>query len=294
MRLILLFSIVAAIQGAVFNFDASKVSLGCKDLRNVNVDNVWEPLVLHHERTHEQFVPPYKFFQYLNAAKHVAGSEVVHFDFLAKNYPCPPGGVIVDGGANVAIYSVIYAFLGCKVLAFEPLTGDVAGLTLLVNAIDDKVCLVEAALSNASTPEAEMILNRKYPEGNWLQQDAESWLAENKYKWLGSQNPDAVVRRVPVVTLDDYLDSFESIHLLKLDLEGGEMSALEGAERTFQARKIHHMIVEVWKKPNVLEYISKHGFFMSQIKYGPGGYAFIPLPRTSWATYEGDVYCRLI
>eukprot|EP00741_Cyanophora_paradoxa_P009212 tig00001486_g8922.t1 len=275
-------------------FDTAKVGVGCKDPRDLNVGNVWEPLVLHEEKSHAHLVPPYKYFQYMNAPKQYAGTEIVHFDFINKNYPCPPGSIIVDGGANVGIYTAVYAAMGCPVLAFEPITGDVAGLTVVANKREADVCLVEAALAEQASPSATMILNERYPEGNWLQPDAKKWLDENMHQYLAGYEGAAKVKSVPVVVLDDYLDSVERVHLLKLDLEGGELLALKGALRAIRARKIFLMIIEVWKKPDVLELLAENGYSIWAIKYEHTGYLFHPLERQYWPTYEGDVFARLV
>jgi FkbM family methyltransferase len=55
------------------------------------------------------------------------------------------------------------------------------------------------------------------------------------------------VERVPMTTLDEYADRFglRFIRLLKLDLEGAELGALEGALDLLKRRRVEHVVCEL-------------------------------------------------
>jgi FkbM family methyltransferase len=55
------------------------------------------------------------------------------------------------------------------------------------------------------------------------------------------------VERVPMTTLDDYAERarLRSVRVLKLDLEGAELGALEGARDLLQRRRVEHVVCEL-------------------------------------------------
>ena len=93
---------------------------------------------------------------------------------------------------------------------------------------------------------------------------------------------------VPTLRLDDYADQngISRIALLKLDIEGHELSALQGAERLFQNRQVAAIMFE-FGSANVnsrtffrdfWNFLTAHGFELSRIV--PGGRCQ-PVPRYS-------------
>jgi FkbM family methyltransferase len=56
--------------------------------------------------------------------------------------------------------------------------------------------------------------------------------------------------QVPSITIDDYLDRahIKSVDLLKIDIEGYELSAIRGAEASLLARRIHAIYLEYFEK----------------------------------------------
>ncbi len=55
------------------------------------------------------------------------------------------------------------------------------------------------------------------------------------------------IERVPMTTLDEYAEraKLRSIRVLKLDLEGAELGALEGARDLLKRRRVEHLVVEL-------------------------------------------------
>jgi hypothetical protein len=54
----------------------------------------------------------------------------------------------------------------------------------------------------------------------------------------------AVVQEVPVIPLDDWARELERLDVVKLDIEGGEISALSGAARTLKRLRPRALLVE--------------------------------------------------
>jgi hypothetical protein len=90
---------------------------------------------------------------------------------------------------------------------------------------------------------------------------------------------------VRVSTLDDILDSLglESVDLLKLDVEGSELDALNGAERSLKAGKIHAIGFEfgsgnIYSRTFFRDFwdlLAPQGFRFSRVL--PGG-RLVPVP----------------
>ncbi|HEY5411450.1 MAG TPA: FkbM family methyltransferase [Caulobacteraceae bacterium] len=84
------------------------------------------------------------------------------------------------------------------------------------------------------------------------------------------------IRRVPVVTLDGFLAAHDlpKPYLLKLDVEGHELHALRGAERTLRDTEIVIMEIGTWAedhrrgRPSMMDlfrYMEDHGFVFYEL-----------------------------
>jgi len=139
-----------------------------------------------------------------------------------------PDSVIFDLGANFGYYSVTLGSLlsSGHVYAFEPSkqTFDRLTTNLKLNGLTDKVTAVNVALSD-SRGEA------------FLSSDPEN----SGHKYVSSEG-EAIV----LDTLDDFCERahITRLDLIKIDIEGNEMRAFRGAEKTIrQFRPV--MMVEI-------------------------------------------------
>jgi len=123
----------------------------------------------------------------------------------------PTKGVCFDIGANVGLYTLLFALHSKRVFAFEPLPRNVGLLYRLIclnklNNVEILPCAVSDATGLAS-----------FSEG--------SNCATGRLKKAG---------RLPVVTVtcDDVIQNFDVVpSLLKIDVEGAEMQVLNGARK---------------------------------------------------------------
>jgi FkbM family methyltransferase len=134
-----------------------------------------------------------------------------------------PGATVLDVGANVGAYSLLFAqWVGQsgKVYAFEPSPAMRAGLVrhLRLNGLDHVVDIVPAAVADRCT---EMDFTTAPPDG--------------MHRLLTSSSGNGTLR-VPVVTLDGFC-SERGVRpsIIKIDVEGFELSVLQGARDTLRS-----------------------------------------------------------
>lgn len=136
-----------------------------------------------------------------------------------------PGDLVVDAGANIGYMSVLAATAGARVISFEPNPELIPILRQNVGASGDVRAVALGARQKTSvliTPHASA---RNMGLGR-----------------LGNEGESGGVM-VQVETLDDALQE-RSVALLKLDIEGAEYAALEGAANALKERRIRHIVFE--------------------------------------------------
>jgi FkbM family methyltransferase len=144
-----------------------------------------------------------------------SGYQIRNWEF-AKTL-CNPNGVALDIGASIGMNAVNYSTYFDSVEAFEP-DPDVYNCmleTLAANNIDNVVTHPIAA-SNRS--ETNILV--KFPRATFA-----NTLKPAAY--VGRTRPQLSIRCEPI---DDY--EFENVRFIKIDVEGWEMSVVEGCENT--------------------------------------------------------------
>lgn len=173
--------------------------------------------------------------------------------------------VVIDVGANIGQYALYFAFQGKKVYAFEPMPSMIERLKkhIVINNMGDKVMLVTKALTSTNG-----ILKFSLPK------------AENSgtaSTVLGrSQNTDELIE-VEGITLDDYLASINfqgSVDLIKIDIEGAELFALQGMTNLLSSTSKPVLILEMnddmmkmagYTPDDVIEFLKPFGYFAYEI-----------------------------
>lgn len=174
-----------------------------------------------------------------------------------------PGDFFIDGGANIGSYTLLAsAIAGARTVAFEPdpPTARHLGEHIRKNGVDDLVTLHQAALGDRS----DMV---SFTSG------------------LATMNrvDDTGTQRVSMIRLDA-LEVTPT--LIKLDLEGGEPSALRGAEQTIRNPALLAVICED-NAPAMAELFAERGF--NRYSYDPFQRRLEPEPR---ALPENGIFIR--
>ncbi|MEK9284917.1 MULTISPECIES: FkbM family methyltransferase [unclassified Bradyrhizobium] len=133
--------------------------------------------------------------------------------------------VCVDVGANIGLYSIVFSGLFRHVLALEanPVTAKVLEANIAVAGLDNVSCICRGV----SASSGEVLLHVPN-DGNF------GWSTIEPNQSASNSNQLAI----QTATLDDILASCEfagePIALIKIDVEGHELSVLRGSTRTLQ------------------------------------------------------------
>lgn len=165
-----------------------------------------------------------------------------------------PGDKVIDAGANVGIYTLLFAGLvgpSGRILAFEP--DRVAHARLAENIAAN--ALANVSIRNAAV--ADFTGEADFNVGS----DTGNSLSELRPSNRGSQ-------KVQVVTLDSALAG-TSYALCKMDVEGAEFAALKGAARSIGAANPPVWLLELTDRTlgrsgssvdEVRRWLDQHGF----------------------------------
>lgn len=157
-----------------------------------------------------------------------------------------PGDVIYDIGGHVGYYSILSSVLTGptgKVFIFEPRPLNITFLKghLKKNKIKN-VSLIEAALSN---------------------EKGQRSFDENTGSGTGHLATHGNLE-VPTISLDEFVEekALPAPNFLKMDIEGGETKALEGARKTIEKSRPTLLIATHGKKEHafVLKYLSGYNY----------------------------------
>jgi FkbM family methyltransferase len=136
-----------------------------------------------------------------------------------------PGWTCVDVGAHKGYFTLLLAKLvgeNGRVIAFEahPDNAATSRRHAAVNGVEERVTVVNRAVSDGSEPEVTLYFGREGSSFEWniLGRDV-----------LGRETE--AVLRVPATTLDAHFAPGERIDFLKIDIEGAEAMALPGMNR---------------------------------------------------------------
>jgi FkbM family methyltransferase len=138
----------------------------------------------------------------------------------------PPGSVVYDIGAHVGFYTLLFSHLvgsTGQVVAFEPFPANLAYLQrhLALNHITN-VQVIAAAVA-AALGSANFAIGGNSSEGHLVNQATATTLTVNQ------------------VSLDILLPTLPPPAFLKLDIEGAELAALQGARDLLVRPSPHHL-----------------------------------------------------
>lgn len=207
---------------------------------------------------------------YLDLSEHMQGQIFWHGSYsieiiaLLKRV-LPRGGTVIDCGANVGEISLLAAKLvgpAGQVYSFEPI-GPIADQLdrhgQENNFGNIEILRVGVARESGASP---------------IYMAAERFVDGSHHDGLGTMFPtetrSALVGEIPLVSIDDFARSrnLQRLDLIKIDIEGGELSALQGAKHVLATLK-PALIVEVsaqtceaagYKMQDVYRFLEENGY----------------------------------
>lgn len=159
-------------------------------------------------------------------------------------FPTLPTGYVVDVGANVGWYSLLFAHAGYTVHAFEAMPSNVQLLTASVCAnpgLKGRMQIHSVALAAAPVGHCKVYSSKNNVGDGTLCCPGHSCPAET--------NPYYEVREdsVMATTLDAELNQLTApIAFMKLDVEGYECQVIKGAHNTFARNPPQYVLSEIW------------------------------------------------
>ncbi len=149
---------------------------------------------------------------------------------------------LVDIGANFGWYTCLFSILGNdnKVYSVEPSPDNISFLKENIKNNNLKnVSLFECALGDKRSTQPLYLANPKNPGAHSLIKDTPQ------------QNLNTEFLQVEVNTLDNLFKDLEVIDLMKIDIEGYELIALQGGKNIL--KKVKNLLIEfsphLWEKP---------------------------------------------
>lgn len=193
----------------------------------------------------------------------IIGRHILHFglfDLLvseALTRLAAPGELAVDVGANIGYMTRVLAQrVGSRgqVMAFEPHPEIFSELTW--NTVGEPIMLSQAAVSDRSGT-AKLRIPANFA-GNRGIASLEA----------GCDAYDEV--KVPIVTLDSTFASDVKIGVMKIDIEGHELSALRGADRMLRGGQIRDIVFEEHDPDHseVATYLTRLGYHVFRLEKG--------------------------
>lgn len=163
-----------------------------------------------------------------------------------------PGDIVLDCGCYTGDSAVPFAIdVGAAgmVYAFDPSRLHIAWAldNVISNGLGDRVALFECGVSNSSSVDVlQAVINP---------QDGVGSTGDN----LNAGRPLTAVDRT--ITIDDFCSSksITRVDYIKMDVEGSEAEALEGADKTIRKHRpklavcVYHLPSDLWQIPKALK-----------------------------------------
>ncbi len=202
------------------------------------------------------------------------------------------GQTVVEAGANLGHYTRLFCRITGprgRVLAFEP-----------VNATHDALAAGCATAELPRAPELFRLGLSDSPQTLTIYTPGSDHGQSSLRQHVGGDwggEGDVVAQEIQVVALDDLLrEQNAAPDFIKLDVEGAELLALRGAEKTLEQHQpiMHVEISDHWlasfdhSPEMVCHYLTAHGGYDTWWAYGPDiglphaieGIASVPQPRS--------------
>lgn len=155
-----------------------------------------------------------------------------------------PGNITVDVGANVGYFTTLMGYLvgpSGKVISYE---ADLDNFLLIyeniaVNYLNDRVMVMNKAVYSENTTISFYATEKFKGNGSIHKHD------DQYFRYFG--NEKIIEQKIEAESLDSSLIKFDSIDIVKIDIEGGEYHALLGMKTLIEEEKITCIIFELNK-----------------------------------------------
>lgn len=180
------------------------------------------------------------------------------------------GEIVIDVGAYIGDTSVFFGKKGAVIYAYEPSKElyEIAKKNVELNNINN-IKIFNVGIGDANK-NFKMALNKKN------QPDGGNFIIFDEFKSLNKTMKDRFLftEEVKIISLDEVLNQFESVYLLKMDCEGCEFPAILSVKNE-NLQKIKYIIMEIHFlqlfDPNVISLKLKDNNFKVFIKKIEGG-----------------------
>lgn len=182
------------------------------------------------------------------------------YKFVANLEP----GLILDVGAAAGYYSAFMVQLSpkSKVLAFEPFPGNWPHFEKRVGDNPSIVLRKEAVAGETGSV--------KFYVASTVQGSEAGWSTMQGYSSIGrivAKNHPKVGEaiEVPAVRLDDVVH--EHVRFCKMDVQGGELAVLRGADRLIKEHGVDVFYIEFGGEVEILKLLSERGYVLFDSEY---------------------------
>ncbi len=182
------------------------------------------------------------------------------YKFVAELEP----GLILDVGAAAGYYSAFIVQLSpkSKVLAFEPFPGNWPHFEKRVGDNPSIVLRKEAVAGETGSV--------KFYVASTVQGSEAGWSTMQGYSSIGrivAKNHPKVGEaiEVPAVRLDDVVH--EHVRFCKMDVQGGELAVLRGADRLIKEHGVDVFYIEFGGEIEILKLLSERGYVLFDSEY---------------------------
>ena len=176
-----------------------------------------------------------------------------------------PGDCVVEAGGHIGYFTLFFVRQvgpGGQVVVFEPGPNNLPYLRDNLAGLSNVTLRTEAV--GAESGRATFYVEDLTGQNNSLVPDYEG-LRSNQASAHVVVNVHEVV--VDVVTLDDVTRDLETVDVIKIDIEGGELEALQGATTLLTERRPILMVEITREKVAVVRLLRDHGYRL----FEPGG-----------------------
>lgn len=210
-----------------------------------------------------------------------------HATTRSLGFPSTPKGDVVDVGANVGWYSMLFAQAGYKVHSFEALTSNVQMLNASICANPQFANLMNV---HSATLAAEPVARCKVWSSTHTASNGTVCCPVDECP--AAKNPSYKLREhiMSTSTLDTELSKItEPLAFLKLDVEGYECQVLKGARETFQRIAPQYVKADIRNKEvrcGSDEYLALLRSLGYTVKFAESGGGFLASTYVDPSRYE--------